>query len=73
MHHTSDYSLILVVMFVILSAIVMAFCQRQEEQANAEFGFKVSYVRNYCVIAICALLLGLSLFTASSATGMAVG
>ncbi len=65
-----QYSLITVVLFVIVAAIVMAFCQRSEEDVNPscpDFGFKVSYIRNWFVFVVCVLLISLSITSKANA------
>lgn len=66
----SDYSLIAVVCFVMVAAVVMAYCQREETDANAElnrFGFKVSYIRNWFVFVTCVVVICFSMGTTASA------
>lgn len=66
----SQYSLIAFVLFVMVAAIVMAFCQREEMEADkslSRYGFKVSYVRNWFVFVVCVVLISLSVGTSASA------
>lgn len=66
----SQYSLIAFVLFIVFAAIVMAFCQREEMEADkslSRYGFKVSYVRNWFVFVVCVVLISLSVGTSASA------